>query len=81
MALVVSVSVKVESDYTECVRVERVESVQAVGLADPDQLVTQRDVDLVDLARAALDRLAADVIATADGQVGQLRQVLEGAVE
>lgn len=79
MALIVAVSVAVSDGETDYISVVRSESVQAVAAGNPEE-VTQRDVDLVDLARAALDRISGDVLCNADAQVVQLRGILEDRV-
>lgn len=75
MSLVVAVHVVVTEGEQTYVNVARTESIlparPSAAAVDP-----QHDVDLIDLARAALDRMIADVQTTADGQVVQLRALL-----
>lgn len=59
------------------VHVARVESVIPTAARDVDADV-ENATDMVDLARATLDRLAAEALQTAGEQIGQLRDVIQG---
>jgi hypothetical protein len=78
--IVVAVQVIVTDDQTTYVDVGRRESVLPITPTTEQAPVTQRDLDVIDLARAALDTIATDVVQTAAKQLLDVRILLGQAM-
>lgn len=84
MSLQISVMVRVSEADDSVVYVNVLDVETVLPAAPPDSVtdaLTQRDVDIVDLARVALERIADDVVGRATSQTEQLRGLLAGLVE
>jgi hypothetical protein len=82
MSLEVRVMIEVRHFDRRVITVDRTESVLPVNLFEPgDALVTDKDVELFDLARATLTSLIAEVAAKADEQSAEIRALLLRMVE
>lgn len=82
MSLEVRVHIEVVHFDRRVIHIDRTEGVLPVNLFDPThEAVTVADVELFDLARVALARLAGEVAEKADAQAGEVRALLLRMIE
>jgi hypothetical protein len=82
VSLEVRVRVEVVHFDRRVITIDRTEGVLPVNLFDPTHAaVTDSDVELFDLARAALSRLIGEVAQKADAQAGDVRALLLRMIE